>query len=107
MKPGDLVVVAGLHEFGKPRPGLVLQNYSVAGYPTVTYVPLTSILYHQPLVRVPIAPTQENGLHKESEIMIDRIQTVVPQRLGDLIGRVDAETMDKVKVAISMFLGLV
>jgi mRNA interferase MazF len=102
-----VVVVAGQGEFGKPRPGIVLQKYSVEGFPTVTFVPVTSVLYGLPRVRIPIAPDEANGLRQPSEVMIDRVQTVGWKRVGQVIGRVDEDTMQSINTALLVFLGLV
>jgi mRNA interferase MazF len=104
---GDIIIVAPPGEFGKPRPVLVVQSdLSLVGL-TVTFVPITSDLEHNPELRVPISPTAENGLRKPSELMIDRIQTCTWSRVGGHIGHIDAATLRKVEIALMLHLGLV
>jgi mRNA interferase MazF len=103
---GDIIIVAPPGEFGKPRPALVVQSdLSLVGL-TVTFLPITSDLEHLPQLRVPISPTQENGLRKPSEIMVDRIQTMTLSRIGGHIGRIDSATMRQVETAMILHLGL-
>jgi mRNA interferase MazF len=73
---------------------------------TVTFVPITSELEHQPQLHVPISPTPENGLRKPSEIMVNRIQTMPLLRIGGLIGHIDAGMMKLVEIALLLHLGL-
>ena len=84
---------------------VVQSDLSLVGS-TVTFVPITSDLEHHPQLRVPIAPTPENGLRKPSEIMVDRIQTMTLLRIGGLIGHIDARTMKLVEIALMLHLGL-
>ncbi len=81
-------------------------NLSLMGS-TVTFLPITSDLEHQPQLRVPILPAAENGLRKPSEIMVDRIQTSSVSRIGGLIGHIDTKTMKLVETALLVHLGLV
>ncbi len=107
MRRGDIVIVAPPGEFGKPRPALVLQSDEGPLLETLTYLPITSDLAYFPDLRVPIAPTAENGLRLDSEVMIDMIQTSSLAKFGPVIGHVDALTLIRVEAALSMHLGLV
>jgi mRNA interferase MazF len=60
---------------------VVQSDLSLVGL-TVTYVPITSDLEHHPQLRVPISPTPSNGLRKQSELMVDRIETCTLSRIG-------------------------
>jgi mRNA interferase MazF len=72
----------------------------------VTYLPITSDLLRVPDVRIPIAPTEENGLRLPSEIVVDMIQTSSVSRFGGVFGRIDSVTMALVEASLSAHLGL-
>ncbi len=105
MKRGDLVTVAISGDYGKPRPALVIQSDLFDVHPSVTVLPVTSELRGTPLFRVRVEPSNDNGLRKTSEIMVDKAQTVVRERVGDPIGRLDDETLLAVNRALAVFLG--
>jgi mRNA interferase MazF len=105
VKRGDLVTVAISGDYGKPRPALVIQSDLFDVHPSVTVLPVTSELRGTPLFRVRVEPSNDNGLRKTSEIMVDKAQTVVRERVGDPIGRLDDETLLAVNRALAVFLG--
>lgn len=105
VKRGDLVTVAIAGDYGKPRPALVIQSDLFDVHPSVTVLPVTSELRGTPLFRVRVEPSNENGLRKTSEIMVDKAQTVVRERVGNPIGRLDDETLLAVNRALAVFLG--
>ena len=105
MKRGDLVTVAISGDYGKPRPALVIQSDLFDVHPSVTVLPVTSELRGTPLFRVRVEPSKDNGLRKSSEIMVDKAQTVLRERVGDPIGRLDDETLLAVNRALAVFPG--
>jgi mRNA interferase MazF len=108
MKRGDLVTVAMQGDFGKPRPALIIQSNFFSEHPTVTVLSLTS--FSQPdaeLLRVTVHPSAQNGLEKESQIMIDRTMTVNRDKTRQLIGTLEADTMQEVDRRLAVFLGIV
>ncbi len=105
MKRGVLVTIALQGAYGKPRPALVVQSDLFATHPTVTILPVTSEVRETPLFRVDIKPTAENGLEHLSQVMIDNIQTVPCEKVGDIFGRVDDKTMLAVNRALAVWLG--
>lgn len=106
MTRGDIVTVAPPREFGKPRPALIIQSDLTFDSPYLIYLAITSDLERVPDVRVPIAPSKENGLRLPSEIMVDIIQTSPREKFGPVIGRIDTVTMTLVEAALSLRLGL-
>lgn len=78
MKRGDPVTVAFAGDYGTPRPGLVIQSDFFEAHPSVTLLPVTSELRETPLFRV---------------------------RVGEVIGRLDDETLLAVNRALAVFLG--
>ena len=94
-------------DYGKPRPALIVQSDLFDEHPSVTILPVTSELRQLPLFRVPVAPSEANGLKKPSEIMIDKAQTVPRERIGEVFGRLDEENMLAVSRSLAVFLGVV
>lgn len=106
MRRGDLVTVALPGAYGKPRPALVIQSDLFGEHPSVTILPVTSELRGLPLFRVPISPSETNGLLVASEIMVDKAHTVPREKLGPSFGRPDDATMVAVARTLALFLGL-
>lgn len=107
MRRGDLVTIALQGDYGKPRPALVVQSDLFDEHPSVTILPVTSELRHLPLFRVPVPPTESNGLRNVSEIMVDKAQTVSREKLGEVFGHLAEENMLAVSRALAVFLGVV
>ena len=107
MKRGDLVTVALQGEYGKPRPALVIQSDLFAQLTsTVTVALLTSTPVNAPLLRVPIEPSQANGLRQRSYVMVDQFFSARTRRLGDVFGRLDDVDMLAVNRALALFVGI-
>lgn len=107
MRRGDLVTIALQGDYGKPRPALIVQSDLFAEHPSVTVLPVTSELRDTPLFRVLIEPTETNGLRKSSQVMVDKVQTISREKLGEVFGRVSEEDMLAVSRALAVFLGVV
>lgn len=105
MRRGDLVTIALQGDYGKPRPALIVQSSLFDEHPSVTVLPVMSMLQEAPLFRIPIQPSPNNGLLKLSQVMVDKAQTVPRERIGDTIGRLDNETLLAVNRALIVFLG--
>lgn len=105
MKRGDLVTIALQGDYGKPRPALVIQSDLFDEHPSVTVLPVTSALRDAPLFRLPLQTGPSTGLRGESQIMVDKPQTVPRDKLGPTIGRVDDATLLAVNRALAVFLG--
>src|SRR5580698_10346744 len=100
MKRGDLVTVAVLGDYGKPRPALVVQADAFDLHPSVIVLPLTSDLYDAPLFRVTVNASKETGLRAASQIMVDKATTVPRGKIGPRIGHVSTITMHAVDEAL-------
>ncbi len=107
MKRGDLVTIALQGDYGKPRPALIIQSDLFDEHPSITILPVTSELRGAPLFRVRIEPNVQNGLQKTSEIMVDKVQSVPRERIGDAFGHVAAEQMLEVSRSLALFLGVI
>ncbi|MFS2013622.1 type II toxin-antitoxin system PemK/MazF family toxin [Azospirillum sp. CT11-132] len=106
MRRGDLVTVALQSDYGKPRPALVIQSALFDGHPSVTILPITSALVDAPLFRLSVDPTPGNGLRKRSQVMIDKVQTIARDKIGEAFGRLEDESMLAVNRAFLLWIGL-
>lgn len=107
MRRGDLVTIALQGTYGKPRPALVIQSDLFAEHPSVTILPVTGELRNTPLFRISVEPNVTNGLHKTSQIMADKVQTVPREKIGEVFGHMAEEDMLAVSRALAVFLGVV
>ena len=105
MRRGDLVTVALQGDLGKPRPALVIQSDLFDAHPSVAILPVTGELRNAPLFRIAVNPTEQNGLTKPSQVMVDKPQSVARNKVGLVFGRLDDETMLAVNRALAVFLG--
>ena len=105
MRRGDLVTVSVSGDFGKPRPALVIQSDQFAATATLTIALLSSTPVDAPLIRLSVHPSPKNGLRKPSQIMIDKVMTVKRDRLGEVFGHLDDETMVSVNRSLALFFG--
>ena len=92
-------------EQGKTRPVLVLQN-DVGNYYSPTTI-VTAITGQHKRNGFPThVPIAIRGLKPSSVIMLEQIRTIDKSRILGYVGRVDDSTMEYVKAAISLSLGL-
>ena len=106
MKRGDFVTIALQSDFGKPRPALVIQSDQFRQHGSVTILPLSSLKIDAPLLRISVEPNAENGLQLASQIMIDKLMTVRPEKLGPAFGQIDANKLVEVERCLAVFLGI-
>lgn len=106
MKRGDFVTIALQGDYGKPRPALVVQSDYFAEHPSIVLLLVTTELREMPLYRITLEPSGENGLTKRSQIMVDKIQTVRREKVGEAFGRIDGDTMLEVNRAMAVFYGI-
>ena len=109
MMRGDFVTIAmqGVHgDVGKPRPALVIQSDQYDEQATVTLLPVTGTLVAAPLFRITVQPSRGNGLQKPSQVMVDKAMTVKRDKLGQSIGRIEADAMVDIERSLAVFLGI-
>lgn len=88
MKRGDVWTVAGgPDDAGKPRPAVILQDDAFDATASITIGPFTTHSVDAPLMRLPIEPSERNGLRAPSQLMIDKITTVSKRTLKRRVGR--------------------
>jgi mRNA interferase MazF len=107
LKRGEIWTVAGPQDYaGKPRPAVILQDDRFDATESITICVMTTDPTEAPLIRIPIAPNERNGLKTLSRLMVDKITTVPKNKLGHRIGHLDAKDIERVDQAILIFLGL-
>lgn len=107
IKRGDVVTCVFSREYGKPRPGVVVQsNLFNATHPSLTIAPITGILHQAPLCRLNVAPMPENGLKKRSQVMVDKIAPVRVSRIREVVGSLSATEMGEIDRVLKLWLGL-
>lgn len=107
MKRGDVCTVSGGPDYaGKPRPAVVIQEDAFEPTASVTICPFTTHLIDAPLLRLPVEPSDSNGLRASSQLMVDKITTVSRKKVERRIGRLSSEDIGRLNRAIIVFLGL-
>lgn len=106
MKRGDIVKIALSGDYGKPRPALIIQSDLFAETGSVTVLPLTSHLIDASIIRVLVEPTGQNGLIKASHIMVDKLYTTPRDKVGSIVGHIDAKIMLEVERSLAVFVGI-
>jgi len=102
-----LVTITLQGDFGKPRPALVVQSDLFnADHATVSVLPITSTIIGTPVFRITLEPSAANGLRKVSQIMVDKIVSVKREKVGEMFGRLDDETLLRVNRALAVWLGV-
>jgi mRNA interferase MazF len=103
---GEVWTVAGGGDYtAKPRPVVILQDDRFDATDSVTVCPLTTDATEIPLFRIPIEPSERNGLDEASSVMADKVTTVRRSRLGELVGNLSDEDVLRLNRAILVFLG--
>jgi len=106
VKRGDIVTIVLPGAYGKPRPALVVQSDLFDTLASVTVLPVTSELRAAPLLRISIEPNTDSGLRKNSQVMVDKAQTVPRDKVGTTIGRLHEDTLVAVDRAVAVFFGI-
>ena len=99
-------MAGGPDYMGKPRPAIILQDDAFDATVLVTICPFTTHAVDAPLTRLPIAPSELNGLRTASQLMVDKIATVSKTKVERRIGRLSDADMIRLNRAVIVFLGL-
>ena len=106
MKRGEIWTVAGGGDYtGKPRPAVIVQDDRFDATASVTICAFTTDPTDAPLIRIPIEPSEENGLQGPSKLMVDKLTTVSRERVGYRVGRLGDQDLVRMNRAILVFLG--
>jgi mRNA interferase MazF len=107
MKRGDIWTVAGGKDYaGKPRPVVIVQDDSFDATDSITICAFTTDETEAPLFRLPVVPSERNGLRTACRMMVDKITTVPKTKFGSRVGRLDDEDILRLNQAVLVFLGL-
>jgi mRNA interferase MazF len=106
MKRGQVWTVSGSGYAETPRPAVIVQDDRFDGTDSVTICVFATDETEAPMFRLPVAPTDGNGLRSGSRLMVDKLMTVSRSRLGRQIGRLDDEDVVRLNRAMLVFLGV-
>jgi mRNA interferase MazF len=107
VKRGDVVIVSVQGDYGKPRPAVIVQSDLFNDtHSSIILCPLTSDMQDAPLFRLTIEPNKDNGLTKQSQIMIDKVTALKRERIVQNIGHIDDDSMIKLNRSLALFLGI-
>lgn len=107
MKRGEIWTVAGGKDYaGKPRPVVIIQDDRFDKTDSVTVCAFTTDPTDAPLLRLPIEPSESNGLRATCRLMVDKITTVPKTKVRTRVGRLADEDMVRLNRAALVFLGV-
>ena len=107
MRRGEIWTIAGGGDYtGKPRPAVIIQDDGFDATASITICAFTTDPTEAPLFRIPIEPSEKNGLRAPSRLMVDKLTTVSKERLGVHVGCLGDEDMVRLNRAILVFLGM-
>lgn len=107
MKRGDVVLVSAPGDYGKPRPAVVVQSdFFNDTHASIVVCLLSSDIQDAPLFRLAIQPSEQNGLKKASQIMIDKLVAMKRGKISSSIGHLDDDQMLAINRSLALFLGL-
>jgi len=106
MKRGEIRTVSGGQDYaGKPRPCIIVQDDRFDATASITICVVTTARTDAPFVRLPIEPSEGNGLRGPCRLMIDKITTVPKTKIGIRVGRLGERDLLRLNRAIVDFLG--
>ena len=85
---------------------MVVQDDAFDATESITICAFTTDATEAPLFRIPIEPTDQNGLRILSRLMVDKITTVPKKKIGSRIGSLEDQDIVRLNRAILVFLGL-
>lgn len=107
MTRGEIYTAAARGPYtGKPRPVVILQDDRFDATASVTVCPFTTNPVEAPLLRIPIDPSEDNGLEQTSQLMVDKVATVPRSSLGERLGKLRDEELVALNRSLIVFLGL-
>ncbi|MGA7564489.1 MAG: type II toxin-antitoxin system PemK/MazF family toxin [Terriglobales bacterium] len=106
MKRGEIWTVSGGKDYAeKPRPAVIIQGDRFRrdgfGHAAFTTDPTDA-----PLFRLPVEPSEGNGLRAVCRLMVDKITTVPKAKIGARVGHLADEDMVRLNRAVLVFLGI-
>jgi mRNA interferase MazF len=101
VKRGEVVLCVIAGDYGKPRPAVVIQSdlYNPT-HASVAVLPITSHLVDAPLFRIDLKPGKQNGLKKDSQVMVDKVTAIRRDRIRESVGRLSPEMIGKIEESL-------
>jgi mRNA interferase MazF len=90
----------------KPRPVVIIQDDAFDETASIIVCLVTSEAIEAPILRLPVEPTSDNGLHQTSYLMVDKVVTIPRGRLGLRIGQLGDDDLLRLNRSLLVFLGL-
>lgn len=107
MRRGDIYTAAARGVYSaKPQPVVIVQDDRFDATASVTVCPMTTNPVEAPLFRVPVEPSEPNGLDERSFLMVDKVTTMPRANLRDHLGRLGDNHVVQLNRALIVFLGL-
>lgn len=107
MRRGEIWTAAGGAEYaGKPRPVAIVQADEFDSTASIAICPFTTAAIGAELLRLPVEPSEHNGLKSPCRLMADKIMTISRSKMGMRIGRLEDEHILRLNQALAVFLGL-
>ena len=107
MKRGDVVLMVAPGDFGKPRPGVIVQGDELGDDTTTVLVcPMSSDIRDSPRLRPIVEPNDKNGLRIRSQIMTEKVIPIRRDRIRRILGSLDLNSVDQLNGALLLVLGL-
>ena len=107
MKRGEIWTMAGGSGYAsKPRPVVIIQDDAFDETASIIVCLVTSEAIEAPILRLPVEPTSDNGLHQTSDLMVDKVVTIPRGRLGQRIGQLGDDDLLRLNRSLLVFLGL-
>ena len=107
MKRGEIWTMAGGSGYAsKPRPVVIIQDNAFDATASIIVCLVTSEAIEAPILRLPVEPTSDNGLHQTSDLMVDKVVTIPRGRLRQRIGQLGNDDLLRLNRSLLVFLGL-
>lgn len=106
MKRGNIITVSARGDYGKPRPGVIVQSDLINSTDSILVALITSSLTHAPLLRLTVEPSIENNLKVTSQVMVDKILAFPRRKCGKVIGRLNNAELLALDQLLSVMFGL-
>jgi mRNA interferase MazF len=107
VKRGEIWSVSGGPDYaGKPRPAIIIQSDKFDATCSVTVCPLTGTPVEAIHARLPLMPSEGNGLRVRSYAMVDKVTTIPRSKIGNRIGLLDRSDVSLLDQRLALFIGL-
>jgi mRNA interferase MazF len=105
VKRGDVVTVVVPGDYGKPRPAVIIQSDNIPAGESILVCLITSTRRDVPFYRLPVEPSPGNGLRDPSDVMADKVMAVMREKVGRVVGSLEAERLSKLTTMLAALIG--